>query len=173
VTISNNYINGYDSYSATCDGHQYWALYFDGSNDMVTMKGNYIYYTSGRSPKVGGNTLLHAVNNYWYDNSEHAFEVGSGAKILAEGNVFQNVNTPVLSPIDGSIFTSPSTSANKVCTTYLGRVCQVNAFGSSGAMSGSTSTSFMSSFEGKNIASAVAASGVAASVVAHAGQGKL
>jgi len=29
---------------------------------MVTMKGNYIHHTSGRSPKVGGNTLLHAVS---------------------------------------------------------------------------------------------------------------
>jgi pectin lyase len=31
---------------------------------MVTMKGNYIYHTSGRSPKVQGNTLLHAVRPY-------------------------------------------------------------------------------------------------------------
>jgi pectin lyase len=63
VTISNSYINGYSSYSATCDGYHYWAIYLDGSNDLVTLKGNYIYHTSGRSPKVQGNTLLHAVSH--------------------------------------------------------------------------------------------------------------
>jgi pectate lyase len=35
------------------------------------------------------------VNNYWYANSGHAFEVGTGASIVAEGNVFQNVANPV------------------------------------------------------------------------------
>jgi len=29
---------------------------------MITMKGNYIYHFSGRSPKVQGNTLLHVVS---------------------------------------------------------------------------------------------------------------
>jgi pectin lyase len=95
VTISNCEIDGSSTWSATCDGHHYWAVYLTGSNDMVTMKGNYIHHTSGRSPKVGGNTLLHAVNNYWYANSGHAFEVGTGASIVAEGNVFQNVANPV------------------------------------------------------------------------------
>lgn len=62
VTISNSYIDGVTDYSATCDGYHYWGLYFDGSSDLVTLKGNYIYHTSGRSPKVQGNTLLHAVS---------------------------------------------------------------------------------------------------------------
>jgi hypothetical protein len=30
VTISNSEIDGTGDYSATCDGHQYWALYFTG-----------------------------------------------------------------------------------------------------------------------------------------------
>jgi pectin lyase len=83
VTLSNNEF----------DGHHYWAMYLTGSNDLVTMKGNYIHHTSGRSPKVGGNTLLHAVNNYWYANSGHAFDNGAGGMVVAEGNVFQNVVT--------------------------------------------------------------------------------
>jgi pectin lyase len=62
VTISNNYFNGVSSYSATCDTYHYWGIYLDGSNDLVTMKGNYIYHFSGRSPKIQGNTLLHAVS---------------------------------------------------------------------------------------------------------------
>lgn len=38
---------------------------------MITFKGNYVHHSSGRSPKVAGNTLLHAVNNYFYANSKH------------------------------------------------------------------------------------------------------
>lgn len=62
VTVSNSYFNGVSDYSATCNGYHYWGIYFAGSNDMVTLKGNYIYHMSGRSPKVQSNTLLHAVS---------------------------------------------------------------------------------------------------------------
>lgn len=65
VTISNNYFNGVTSYSATCDGYAYWGIYFTGSNDLITLKGNYIYHFSGRSPKIQGNTLLHAVSYHF------------------------------------------------------------------------------------------------------------
>ncbi|KAI9651254.1 hypothetical protein NHQ30_001292 [Ciborinia camelliae] len=170
VTISNNYLNGLSDYSATCNGYQYWGYYFDGSSDLVTLKGNYIYHTSGRAPKVQGNTLLHAVNNYWYDNSDHAFEIGAGGYVVAEGNVFQNIPTVAQSPILGSLFTAPSVTANAACSTYLGHVCQINGFGSSGTFSSST-TDFFSSFSGKNVASASAYSGVATSVLATAGFG--
>ncbi|CAJ2500245.1 Uu.00g030980.m01.CDS01 [Anthostomella pinea] len=172
VTISNHELDGSTSWSATCDGHHYWGLYFTGSNDLVTLKGNYIHHTSGRSPKVGGNTLLHAVNNYFYSSSDHMFEVDSGAMILAEGNVFQNVPTPVLSPVSGKLFTSPDATTNAACTTYLGRACQVNAFGSSGSFSG-TDTSFFSNFQNKNIASADTAANANSNVVNNAGIGKI
>ncbi|KAJ4385472.1 hypothetical protein N0V93_009900 [Gnomoniopsis smithogilvyi] len=169
VTVSNCYFDGASTYSATCDGYHYWGQYFDGSNDMVTFKNNYIYHMSGRSPKVGGNTLLHAVNNYWYDysSSGHAFEVGSGANVLVEGSVFQNVPVEVeSSSFEGQMFSTPSGSA---CTTGLGRSCQVNIFGSSGTMSYSTS-SFLTNFEGKNIAAAsAAASSMETSIPANAG----
>ena len=174
VTISNNEIDGSSTWSATCDNHHYWAMYFTGSNDMVTLKGNYIHHTSGRSPKVSGNTLLHAVNNYFYANSGHAFEVGTGASIVAEGNVFQNVPSPIdPGTSGGQIFTAPSTSANAACSASLGRACQINAFGSSGAFTSMGSTGFLSNFKGKNIASAAAASGVAASVTKNSGFGKI
>lgn len=61
VTISYSLIDGRSDWSATCNGHHYWGLYLDGSNDMVTLIGNYFYNLSGRMPKVQGNTLLHAV----------------------------------------------------------------------------------------------------------------
>lgn len=172
VTISNSEINGVSTYSATCDGYHYWGMYLDGDSDLVTLKGNYFYHTSGRMPKVQGNTLLHAVNNYWYDIPAHAFEIGSGAYVVAEGNVFQNVGTVALSPIDGEVFTAPSTAANAACSTYLGHTCQVNGFGSSGTFSEST-TSFFSDFSGKNVASAAAYTTVVSSVGSNAGYGKI
>lgn len=136
---------------------------------MVTFKDNYIYHMSGRSPKVGGSTLLHAVNNYWYDYSStgHAFEVGSGANVLVEGSVFQNVPIELeASSFAGQMFTTPSGTA---CATGLGRSCMVNIFGSSGTLS-ETTTSFLVDFEGKNIAAAVAAtSAMETSIPANAG----
>ncbi|OBW68851.1 MAG: P-loop containing nucleoside triphosphate hydrolase protein [Aureobasidium pullulans] len=169
VTISNCDIDGASSWSATCDGRHYWALYFTGSNDMITLKGNYIHHTSGRSPKVQGNTLLHAVNNYWYDidSKGHAFELGQGGYVLAEGNKFQNVNTIIEAGATGKYFTVPSSGS--ACSSVLGRSCVNNAFGSSGLFS-SADTSFLSNFKGKNIASAAAASTVS---TANVGYGKI
>lgn len=135
---------------------------------MITFKNNYIYHFSGRSPKVAGNTLLHAVNNYWYDysSSGHAFEVDSGAMILVEGGVFQNVPVEVeTSSFAGQMLSVPQSA----CTTYLGRACQANIFGSSGSMS-YTTTGFLSNFQGKNIAAASAAtSAMETSIPANAG----
>ncbi|KAG9998744.1 polysaccharide lyase family 1 protein, partial [Aureobasidium melanogenum] len=169
VTISNCDIDGSSSWSATCDGRHYWAIYFTGSNDMITFKGNYIHHTSGRSPKIQGNTILHAVNNYWYDidSKGHAFELGQGGYVLAEGNKFQNVATILESGATGKYFTVPGSGS--VCSSFIGRSCQSNAFGSSGAFS-SADTSFLGNFKGKNIASAAAASSVS---TANVGYGKI
>ncbi|KAE8153357.1 putative pectin lyase A [Aspergillus avenaceus] len=172
VTVSNSYFNGNADYSATCDGYAYWGIYLAGSNDLVTMKGNYIHHFSGRSPKVNGNTLLHAVNNYWHDSTGHAFEIDAGGYVLAEGNVFQNIDTVVESPVGGKLFTSPDSSTNAVCETYLGHTCEVNGFGSSGTFN-QADTDFLSNFEGKNVASADAYSVVQSSVPSNAGQGNL
>lgn len=142
---------------------------------MITFKNNYLYKLSGRSPKVSGNTLLHAVNNYWHDSTGHNFEVGSGAKVLAEGNVFQNCKAPIEAggvQSGGLLFASPSTAANAVCKNYLGRACQLNGFGSSGALAGSSDTSFLANFKGKNVASA-ASYEAAKNVPNTAGFGKI
>ncbi|KAJ4007016.1 hypothetical protein NW752_010427 [Fusarium irregulare] len=151
VTISNSKIDGTTNWSAKCNNYHYWGLYFAGSNDMVTLKNNYIYRVSGRGPKVAGNTLLHAVNNFFHDVPEHSFEIDSGS-VLAEGNVFQNVKNPVNSQgIQGQLFGVPN--GGSACASALGRNCQINGFGSSGSLGG-TSTGFLNNFKGKTIASA-------------------
>ncbi|KAK9782768.1 putative Pectin lyase B [Seiridium cardinale] len=173
VTISNCDIDGTTSWSPNCDTYHYWNVLFLGSQDLVTFKNNYLHHFSGRAPKVGGNTLLHAVNNYFYqtDSSGHAFEIDSGGMVLAEGNVFQNVVTVVTDDVEGQAFTSPSSTANTVCETYLGRDCVLNAFGSSGTFN-IVDTDFLANFEGKNIASATSAD-TAKSVASSAGFGNL
>lgn len=169
VTISNNEFDGQTDYSATCDGHHYWTLYATGSNDQITLKGNYIHHTSGRSPKVGGNTVLHAVNNLWENNTGHAFDNGaSGGKILAEGNVFNNVKATMLEN-KGSVFASSDSSANAQCQAAIKHTCAANTYTSSPAIEGSD-TSILSAF--KNDA-ATAATADASAIKSKAGVGKI
>lgn len=88
--------------------------------------------------------------------------------VVAEGNVFQNVATPLLED-KGQFFGSPSTGANAVCSANLGHTCQLNSFGSSGTLGG-TQTGFLTNFKGKSVASAAAAN---ANVASKAGVGKI
>nr|XP_036587946.1 Pectin lyase 2 [Colletotrichum truncatum]KAF6799087.1 Pectin lyase 2 [Colletotrichum truncatum] len=171
VTISNSEIDGQTSWSATCDGHHYWGLYLTGDKGLVTLKGNYIHHTSGRAPKVGGNTRLHAVNNLWSDNTNHAFEVDGNVQIVAEGNIFQNVKAPAQTPMKGKVFTSPNASANAQCKAYLGHNCQVNAYSGSGNFVG-TDASALSAFKGYNVAAAGDAN-AAKTLAAKAGFGRI
>ncbi|EME45005.1 polysaccharide lyase family 1 protein [Dothistroma septosporum NZE10] len=149
ITISNHEVDGKTSWSATCDGSHYWALYFTGKNDQITFKGNYIHNTSGRSPKVDEGTLIHAVNNYWADNTGHAFE-GEDGYVLVEGSTFDNVAAPEQG-YTGSMF-APTTAPSE-CSSSLGRACVADVFTSSGTLDGSD-TSFLSKFDGLTIASA-------------------
>ena len=140
-----------------------------GSGDLITFQGNYFHHTSGRSPKVGGTgegTLLHAVNNYWYDNTGHAFSIASdeNGHVLAEGNVFESVTKPIE---DGFDLLYAVTDDGAACSSLLGRTCQVNQLTSSGDCSGST-TGFLSSFADEDVEVTVA-SDVAAGVKSNAG----
>ncbi|CAG8025610.1 unnamed protein product [Penicillium salamii] len=166
VSITNNYINGESDWSATCDGHHYWNVYLDGSSDKVTFKGNYLYKTSGRAPKVQENTYLHAVNNYWDENSGHAFEIGSGGYVLAEGNYFSNVNEVLeSSSFQGALFASDSDSST--CSSSIGRSCVANVNG--GTLTGSSSD-VLSNLKGETLADASKAS---TDPAGSAGQGNL
>ncbi|KAJ8115822.1 hypothetical protein OPT61_g2629 [Boeremia exigua] len=173
VTISNTEIDGNTSWSASCDNRHYWALLLIGSGDKITFQGNYIHHTSGRSPKVGGTdegTLLHAVNNYFYDNTGHAFSIApeENGRVLAEGNVFESVVKPIE---DGVDFLYAATDDGAACSSPLGRTCQVNQLTDSGDFGGSA-TDFLSGYADEGV-EAEAASGVAASVKSNAGVGKL
>jgi pectin lyase len=169
VTVSNCEFNGATSWSATCDGHHYWGMYFTGNNDMITFKNNYVHHMSGRAPKVQENTLLHAVNNYFYANSGHAFETAAGGNVLAEGNVFQNVKNP-LENNGGQIFAAGN-GQDGACKGPLGRNCVPNAYGSTPKMPG-TSTGFLANFKGKNVAAAASAD-AAKKVQQSAGFGRI
>lgn len=167
ITISNTEIDGTTSYSATCDGHHYWALYFTGKNDKITFMKNYIHNTSGRSPKLGMGTLLHAVNNYWSENPGHAFE-GEGSYALVEGSTFKDVPTPESSDSTFSLY-GPRVSQS-ACQAALGRNCAADKFINSGSLGGDA-TSVLDQFKGmRNIAGADAN---ADSVPNTAGIGKL
>jgi pectin lyase len=144
-------------------------MYFTGSNDMITFKNNYVHHVSGRAPKVQGNTLLHAVNNYFYAVSGHAFETASGGNVVVEGNVFQNVKNP-LENNGGQIFTAGNGN-DGACKASLGRNCQANAYGSTPKMAGSA-TAHLANFKGKNIAGASSAND-AKKVAQTAGFGRI
>ncbi|RAL09106.1 polysaccharide lyase family 1 protein [Aspergillus homomorphus CBS 101889] len=170
VTISYSLFDGRSEWSATCNGHHYWGIYLDGSNDMVTMMGNYFYNLSGRGPKVQSNTLLHAVNNLFHNIEGHSFEIGQGGYVLAEGNVFQNVGAPVETPYQGALFSSPDANTNRQCQAFLGRSCQLNAFGNSGPMN-SADGGILDKFRGKNVAPARPPTNIAAWTMANTGVG--
>lgn len=87
------------------------------------------------------------------------------------GNIFQNVKAAMQSGLKGQVFSSPDANTNAKCQSGLGRACQLNAYGSSGSLSGSD-TGILSSFSGKNVAAA-ANSNSAKTVQTSAGFGKI
>ncbi|KAL7274116.1 hypothetical protein RUND412_003003 [Rhizina undulata] len=178
VTVSNCEFDGETSWSATCNGEHYWTMLFLDSSGLITLYGNYLHHVSGRAPKIGGastaNTMIHAVNNYFYTIGGHAFDVSTGGMTLIEGNVFDTVTTPITAAsatAGGRLFNVPSSSYTSTCSTYLGRSCIQNSVSSSGTFTSYTDSTFFSNFEGKNIQAASAVSGVKASVLANAGIG--
>ncbi|CAE6517090.1 unnamed protein product [Rhizoctonia solani] len=80
VTISNNYFNGQSTYSTGCDQHHYWAFLMLGKDDQITFARNYVYFTSGRGPHIGGTSgnkqTLHMYNNYFNEITGHALDAG-------------------------------------------------------------------------------------------------
>ncbi|CAG5156607.1 uncharacterized protein ALTATR162_LOCUS4404 [Alternaria atra] len=177
ITLSSNFINGASDYSTGCDGYHYWVFEMVGTGDSITMKNNYITKTAGRGPALSGKTLLHAVNNVWYDVKGHLLEGGdAGARGIFEGNIFNNVQN-VVAEYAGKLFGSPDVTTNKQCSTALGRSCQTNLFQGT-TTTGSTltskkDTSFFGDFKGLTIASARTTAEIATRVPNAAGIGKL
>jgi pectin lyase len=130
VTISNNFIEGQTNWSPSCDSYHYWAVYMTGAQDTITFKNNYLHHLQGRSPKLGGNAVVHLVNNLWSDNIRHAIE-GAAAYALLEGSVFRNVKTSI-EQYTGYIWAPAADDAS--CQGQLGRSCVRNIYESSPAI---------------------------------------
>ncbi|KAL4171315.1 hypothetical protein KRP22_009411 [Phytophthora ramorum] len=137
LTISNSDFDGNTEYSASCDGRHYWGFLLYGETTQISLVNNYIHETSGRSPKIGGtadqSVVVHAANNYFYDNSGHAFDVAASAYVLAEGNYFDAVTTPNLDDEGGNFFVPAAASD---CESSLGRDCELNVLTDSGTLTG-------------------------------------
>ncbi|EOD47898.1 pectin lyase [Neofusicoccum parvum] len=180
VTISNNEFDGQTEWSASCNGEHYWTVLVYGADDQITFAGNYMHDTSGRSPKIGGadgaGITFHSVNNVFETNKGHNFDIGSGAEVLLEGNVFNNCNQPITEKSaseGGTIFNTPSGSESS-CSSALGRACQANQLTSSGDFGTYKDTSVLEGFNGAaSIWEATTAAEAASAVVANAGIGKI
>jgi len=174
VTISNNEFDGRTSWSASCNGQHYWALYFTGRSDSITFVNNYIHHISGRGPKVGGdsqsNVVLHAVNNYWQEVRGHALENGNGGNTLLDGNLFENVDQAQKPKSGGQVFAS--TSDNNACQASFGRPCKANKLvGRNSGLSGGD-TGFLQNFNGKRPVGALTADQTKDHVMRHYGIGR-
>ncbi|OWZ08804.1 Pectate lyase [Phytophthora megakarya] len=137
VTISNSDFDGNTKFSASCDGHHYWGFLILGKKTELSLLGNFIHHTSGRSPKIGGHngeiSVVHAANNYFFENSGHAFDVATGGYVLAEGNYFASVKSPNLDDPTGN-FMVPATAGD--CKATIGRNCELNILKDSGTLKG-------------------------------------
>ncbi|KAI9993055.1 hypothetical protein PInf_015112 [Phytophthora infestans] len=137
-TTTNCEFDGRDQYSATCDGNHYWTFLFLGTQTQVTLVNNYVHNTSGRSPKVGGSSVIHAANNYWYSNSGFSYDVVENGNVLLEGNYFESTAVPSKNDTEtvGAIIV-PSSSTQTKCKSTLGRNCVENTVVKCGSLSGS------------------------------------
>lgn len=144
-----------------------------GKNDKVTFTGNYIHHTSGRSPKLEFNSYWHAYNNYWFNNTGHAFDVGEGTNALIEGNVFHQVDTPFLTDSSPGESYAVTSGDKSTCDSKLGRTCAVNSLVSSGSLSASDESVLSSWPSGESGITVTSASRVRSSVLSNAGIGKL
>jgi pectin lyase len=132
VTISWNDFDGNNTYSHYCNGKHYWNVLLLSKAQAVTLSHNWFHDFSGRAPKIGGDaTIVHVVNNYFQDGSWHALDVADPARVLVEGNVFENVKLPVMAgQHQGFIFGAfgeLDAAAQAQCKAALGRSCLGNA----------------------------------------------
>ncbi|CAE6337160.1 unnamed protein product [Rhizoctonia solani] len=180
VTISNNYFDGQSTWSTGCDQHHYWALLFAGNGDQITFARNYMYFTAGRGPHIGGTNgytlTLHMYNNYFNDITGHAIDADTGSKILIEGNYFNKVKTPSTGSTKGAAFAPTSSSMNSQCSGSLGRNCVSNTLaGGSGSLTNTANSGILSSFTASTVktASIMDPAQVPSYVTSNAGLGKV
>ena len=139
VTISSNYLDGTTDYGHYCDQRHYWTALLVAEDQSISMIGNRISMTSGRSPKLGKQDtassagILHMVNNYFDQNYGTGFSGHETGTVLMEGNYYEqsddyfvpissaSTGTPLYAPLDSSI-----DSTSNSCQSLLGRDCVSN-----------------------------------------------
>lgn len=106
----------------------------------------------------------------------HNFDVEAGAKILIEGNVFQDCKAPVSAAIlklTSGLFNVPTAGDAASCSAALGRDCQVNSLSGSGDFGSFTDTAAVDAIgSADSIWEATSADDVTA-LKTNAGVGKL
>ncbi|KAG1713497.1 hypothetical protein DVH05_001284 [Phytophthora capsici] len=151
MTISNCEFDGQTQYSATCDGNHYWTFLFLGTQTQVSLINNFVHNTSGRSPKVGGNSVIHAANNYWYSNTGFSYDVVENGNVLLEGNYFESTADPNKHDAEtvGAIIV-PSSKSQSSCKSTLGRNCVENTVAKCGSFTGNRESAALTNT--KNVA---------------------
>lgn len=137
VTISDNHFDGTTDYGHYCDGKHYWVMLLVAENQTITLSGNRIHNTSGRSPEVGKQSsaesggIVHIVNNHYDGNYYMGIGASDDAVTLVEGNYFTKANYffPIMQTATNKVFAPISSniaSANNTCVSVLGRNCVSN-----------------------------------------------
>lgn len=130
VTISWNDFDGNSVYSSGCNGKHYWNLLLVSQRQTVTLANNWFHAFAGRAPHItGDDAFLHLVNNVFQDGSWHALDAERPVNVLMEGNIFENVDTPITRTTTGRIFGTlgmPDAAAQALCQAALGRECVGN-----------------------------------------------
>jgi pectate lyase len=140
VTISNNFLDGSTDFGHYCDGRHYWMMLFLGEHQSITLVGNKIYNTSGRSPELGKSATatdggtVHVVNNLYDRNYNMGIRTSDDVTAFIEGNYFASTGLS-FSPIrvdsgTNNLVYAPlketADVANADCSAVLGRGCSVN-----------------------------------------------
>lgn len=144
VTISGNHFDGTTEYGHFCNGRSYWGMLLVGEEQTITIVGNRIHSTSGRSPELGKpdnkqGGVVHLVNNY-YDNDywQGGLTGSNSVAALVEGNYYAKGdsffpvfdNTPNKTDTNSNWNFIPVASnlarANASCVSILGRNCAAN-----------------------------------------------
>jgi len=148
VTISDNHFDGTTDYGHWCNGRAYWIMLLVGENQSITLSGNRIHNTSGRSPDVGkqdiatSGGIVHLVNNY-YDASYFTGGLTGSNDVatLVEGNQFSKGDYffPIMDTTANKTATNSNknfapigsniATANNNCISVLGRNCVANLDG--------------------------------------------
>jgi pectin lyase len=130
VTISWNDFDGATTHSHYCNGTHYWNLLLLGTSQSVTLSQNWFHDFSGRAPKIDGQALVQVVGNYFQHGTGHALDAADAAKVLVEGNDFEDVKLPInVTDHGGAIFAARGdvdAAAQARCRAALGRACAGN-----------------------------------------------